>query len=79
MKDRTIKFGMNVLPDCALCNGHSKSAMFLLTEYSYTTALLRRCSIMIPGNWPHMISLTQSPRSNYLFLYIGVTIYCVWG
>lgn len=68
---RMIKFGMEVSLTCLLCSLQNESVNHLCMDMPFTLENFQRCSIY------HSFVSLHSLRSQILFLYIGVIIYCV--
>ncbi|CDY35298.1 BnaC03g59250D [Brassica napus] len=87
-RDRLIRWGLNVAPNCLLCNTGQESRNHLFFECPYSTTIwswiANRCDLHFSTSWDDTILQLQSLRGNrdserLCLLATQATIYWIWS
>uniref|UniRef100_A0A0D3E0X7 Reverse transcriptase zinc-binding domain-containing protein n=1 Tax=Brassica oleracea var. oleracea TaxID=109376 RepID=A0A0D3E0X7_BRAOL len=87
-RDRLIRWGLNVAPNCLLCNTGQESRNHLFFECPYSTTIwswiANRCDLHLSTSWDDTILQLQSLRGNIdskrlCLLATQATIYWIWS
>ncbi|XP_074360336.1 uncharacterized protein LOC141700491 [Apium graveolens] len=83
-RDRMVRFGFNVNPDCFLCNDR-ETHEHLFINCAYVQQILKECPIPISLSWQAFQNgnITQGNvdaiRKNFASLYVATTFHFVWA